>query len=554
MAGHVDRVGQQVGEFRLLRWLGSGGFGDVYLAEHLREHTQAAVKILQARLTRHDDLKEFINEARTMRLQHPHIVSLLDFGIANDNTPFLVMAYAPHGTLRDHHPKGSRLPLPTIVSYVRPIASALQYAHSLHLVHRDVKPENMLVGPNHEILLSDFGIVAVAHSSRSLSTEKGIGGTLPYMAPEQIAGKPRAASDQYALGIIVYEWITGRRPFTGTAAEIALQHTTTPPPSLREQIPTLPVDMEQVVTRALAKDPKSRYDDIETFAMALVQASQQAETPKPLAERSSLVLSPLPMRDSVLARPPTERANEGISAVMDTRFAPMPAVLFPGVEEMALVTQPVDEPFTTPTIPLTVPVLSRQEPTPSRLPPPTSTGIHQSLRRRRLYWKTTSMLLVLALLILGSAGELFATMHNSPDRTQVQATARVQARARARAAADAYARFVATNGIMFGFDAQHTRANPYEQILNPKTVGGLTKKWAYLTGSAIDSSPAVVNSMVYVGSENGNLYALDASSGAKKWAYQTSGPIFSSSPAVAGGVVYIGSRNGNLYAFGLFGT
>src|SRR6266853_115068 len=172
MAGHTDRVGQQVGEYLLLSWLGGGGFGDVYLGEHIHEHTKVAIKVLQARLTRQEDLKEFINEARTIHLKHPHIISLLDFGIASDDTPFLVMEYAPHGTLRDRHPKGSRLPLSVIVSYVWPLASALQYAHSLYLVHRDVTPENMLVGPSHEILLSDFGIAEVVHSSRSLATEK----------------------------------------------------------------------------------------------------------------------------------------------------------------------------------------------------------------------------------------------------------------------------------------------------------------------------------------------------------------------------------------------
>jgi serine/threonine protein kinase/Tol biopolymer transport system component len=347
MAEHVDRVGQQVGDYRLLRWLGGGGFGDVYLGEHLREHTQVAVKVLQTRLTRQEDLKEFINqedlkefinEARTIRLKHPHIVSLLDFGIASDNTPFLVMEYAPHGSLRDRYPKGSRLPLSMIISYVRQLASALQYAHSHHLIHRDVKPENMLMGIWQEVLLSDFGIVAVAHRSISLITEQGFGGTLPYMAPEQIAGKPQAASDQYALGIVVYEWITGRRPFTGNAAEIALQHTTTPPPSLQQQIPTLPIEVEQVVMRALEKEPKNRFADIEAFARALGQAIQQAETPKPTTERPSSIRS----QDPSSARPPAEQTNVVDPTVTGTPFAPMPAVSFSGVEGMALVTQPVD--------------------------------------------------------------------------------------------------------------------------------------------------------------------------------------------------------------------
>jgi serine/threonine protein kinase len=122
------RLGQQVGEYRLVRKLGEGGFGTVYLAEHVHEHTQVAVKVLNMRLTKSEDFKDFLNEARTMRLRHPHIASLLDFGMSRDDLPFLVMEYAPEGTLRDRHPKGDRLALSTIVSYVDQLAQALQYA------------------------------------------------------------------------------------------------------------------------------------------------------------------------------------------------------------------------------------------------------------------------------------------------------------------------------------------------------------------------------------------------------------------------------------------
>ena len=147
MGDHSDRIGQQFGEYRLQRWLGGGGFGDVYLAEHVHDHAPAAVKVLQTRLTRQEELKEFINEARTFRLKHPHIVPILDFGIGAGDAPFLVMDYAPNGTLRKRHSKGTSVPLSTVISYITPIASALQYAHDLRLVHRDVKPENMLVNP-----------------------------------------------------------------------------------------------------------------------------------------------------------------------------------------------------------------------------------------------------------------------------------------------------------------------------------------------------------------------------------------------------------------------
>src|SRR5436305_7439393 len=113
-----SRLGQQVGEYRLVRKLGGGGFGTVYQAEHLHEHVLTAVKVLSIPLTRPGDFKDFINEVRTILLRHPHIVPLLDFGISRDDLPFLVMEYAPEGTLRDRHPKGMRVPLPIIISYV----------------------------------------------------------------------------------------------------------------------------------------------------------------------------------------------------------------------------------------------------------------------------------------------------------------------------------------------------------------------------------------------------------------------------------------------------
>jgi len=271
-----DRVGQQFGDYRLTRWLGGGSFGDVYLGEHIHDKTLAAVKVLQTRLTNSEDLKEFINEARTFRLRHPHIVQLLDFGVGANDIPFIVMDYAPNGTLRRRHPRGTQLPLATVVNYVQQVAEALQYAHDRRLIHRDIKPENMLLGPRDDVWLSDFGIAVVAHSTRSLETQN-MGGTVPYMAPEQTQGKPRPASDQYGLGIVVYEWLCGKRPFNGTAVEIAMQHALNPPPSLCEQVATIPPEVEKVVFRALAKDPQQRFEHLRAF----VEALRTASTPRP---------------------------------------------------------------------------------------------------------------------------------------------------------------------------------------------------------------------------------------------------------------------------------
>ncbi len=269
----LDRLGQQFGNYRLIRLLGRGGFADVYLGQHMRLNTYAAIKILHTHLS-DEDIEGFQKEAQTIaNLRHPHIVRILDFDVEN-NIPFLVMDYAPNGTLRQRYPKGSRLPLSTIVTFVKQVAQALQYAHDQKLIHRDVKPENMLLGTNNEVLLSDFGIAVAAHSSRSINVQDGAG-TIYYMAPEQIQGKPRRASDQYALAVVVYEWLSGNRPFKGTYMEIVTQHLTAQPPPLNERNSTIPPVVEQVVKIALAKDPKQRFASIQAFANAFEQACQQ---------------------------------------------------------------------------------------------------------------------------------------------------------------------------------------------------------------------------------------------------------------------------------------
>lgn len=288
----ADRLGQQLGNYRLIRILGRGGFAEVYLGEHLRLGTYAAVKVLYTRLPNPDDVMSFEKEARTIaHLRHPHIVRVFDYDV-DDDTPFLVMDYATGGTLRKRHPRGTILPLPTIISYIKQTAGALQYAHDQHVIHRDIKPENMLVGERDELLLSDFGIAIVAQSSRYESTQNMVG-TMAYMAPEQIQGHPRPASDQYSLGIVVYEWLSGDRPFRGSMTEIVAQHLAVPPPSLHKKIPTISSDVEQVVMTALAKDPKQRFLSIQSFVHALEQASQPGQ-PAPAKAQSELPRTPPP--------------------------------------------------------------------------------------------------------------------------------------------------------------------------------------------------------------------------------------------------------------------
>jgi WD40 repeat protein len=273
----TDHVGQRFGSYRLLRLLGKGGFADVYLGEHVYLKTQAAIKVLQIRLAG-ENTEFFLKEARTIaHLEHPHIVRVLDFGV-EDNLPFLVMSFAPNGSMRGRFPHGTILPLESIVSYVNQIAGALQYAHEEKLIHRDVKPENLLLGRNNDILLSDFGIALVAQSASYQSTQ-GIVGTVAYMSPEQIQGKSRPASDQYSLGVVVYEWLSGHRPFYGAFTELCTQHIIAPPPPLRGKVPGLSPAVEEVVMTALAKEPQQRFATMRAFATALEQAAQSASFP-----------------------------------------------------------------------------------------------------------------------------------------------------------------------------------------------------------------------------------------------------------------------------------
>ena len=169
--------GQHHGNYRLIKRLGRGGFASVFLAEHLYLRTLASVKILCASLA-HEEKKRFLYEARiAARLKHEHIIRVLEFGV-QEHVPFLVMDYAPRGTLRQIYPPGSRLPADLIVEYVWEITSALQYLHDNGLIHRDVKPANLLLSTHNELLLSDFGIT-VARQEAQVDTA----GTAAYMAP-----------------------------------------------------------------------------------------------------------------------------------------------------------------------------------------------------------------------------------------------------------------------------------------------------------------------------------------------------------------------------------
>ena len=334
----IERSGHQHGNYRIIRLLGKGGFADVYLGEHIFLKTQVAIKVLRTQLAS-SDMEDFLREARTIaRLRHPNIIRVLEFGL-EDKTPFLVMDYAPNGTLRQHHPKGSILRIATIVPYAKQIASALQYAHDEKLIHRDIKPENMLVGSQVEILLSDFGIALAAESSRYQNTQEVVG-TVAYMAPEQIQGMPRPSSDQYSLAVVVYEWLSGVRPFQGSFTELCTQHIYAAPPPLRERMPTIAPEVERVVSKALSKDPHQRFTSIQAFANALEESYQLQQETFVKPRFSAQFITPPPPTTRTLTTPSVPSRQERNSSFPGISSS-SPDNNFTAGQEPALITGPV---------------------------------------------------------------------------------------------------------------------------------------------------------------------------------------------------------------------
>ena len=340
----MEQSERRLGNYRLLSLIGQGGFADVYLGEHIYLKTQAAIKALRTQLAQ-DNMNNFLAEAQTIAyLRHPHIVRVLECGVEN-NTPFLVMDYAPKGTLRKLYPRGTQLPLGIIVPAMKQVAEALQYAHDQRYIHRDIKPENMLIGANNEILLSDFGIATMAQSSHYQTRD--IVGTVSYMAPEQIQGKPRPASDQYALATVVYEWLTGTCPYHGSFTEVAAQQMYAPLPPLRSVLPNISPDVEQVLTIALAKDPDRRFASVQALSRALEQACGGDET---LLVGDSTILPAAPYPALITVTPPPAAPVRVAETPLPTIFAypntPPPAAYTPVGFPPPAAVQPEPRPHT----------------------------------------------------------------------------------------------------------------------------------------------------------------------------------------------------------------
>jgi eukaryotic-like serine/threonine-protein kinase len=286
------------GRYRILRKLGSGGMANVYLAEDEELGRRVAIKILNDRHANDDQFVErFRREAKNAAgLSHPNIVSIYDRGEA-EGTYYIAMEYLEGRSLKERIVAEGPLPIASAIEIVRQILRAVGFAHRRQIVHRDIKPHNVLLvqdGPgdgDERFKVTDFGI---SRTATSQMTEAGsIVGTAQYLSPEQARGAPvDQRSDIYSVGIVLYELLTGQLPFTGeTPLEIAMKHLSEIPKAPSELRPEIPTDLDMIVLRALAKDPADRFESAEEMERELARVAGGGGVTTETAEAATAVLA-----------------------------------------------------------------------------------------------------------------------------------------------------------------------------------------------------------------------------------------------------------------------
>ncbi len=265
----------QIGPYQIIGRIGSGGMATVYKAYHPRLDRHVALKLMHdSFIQEHDFLARFEREARIVaRLDHPNIIPIYDYD-KHEGKPYLVMKVVEGDTLKEVLERGE-LAATGIVSLTRKIADALHYAHEQGILHRDIKPSNIMLDQRGEPYLTDFGLARILQSGESTMSADVMLGTPHYISPEQAQGGMEldARTDVYSLGVVLYQIVTGRVPFTGDSSfAIIHDHIYSPPPSPRSINPEVPPAVESVLLKALAKRPNDRY----ATPVALVQAYEQA--------------------------------------------------------------------------------------------------------------------------------------------------------------------------------------------------------------------------------------------------------------------------------------
>ena len=437
--------GFTLGRYELRRRIAQGGMSEVYLAYDRRVRRQVAIKVLYGRDV--SFVRRFEREALAVgALSHNHILPLYDFG---EQSPwyYLVMPYIEGGTLRDYLLKRKQITLEEAASFVDQIAAALQYAHDSKVVHRDVKPSNILLRQDGYAYLVDFGLAKALMGAESLTSEGAMVGTPEYMAPEQSNGESDYRSDIYSLGVILYQMLTGRVPFMAESpVAISLKHIQTAPISPGKLNSEIPPSLEEVILKAMAKDPAQRYQQAQELSAAYWKALQQ-ERARLKSETNTSNNNEIPSHETPDATPLESAAQLKAAAITrvleETRQRP-------------------------PIMPLHVPLTEKNDAV-SSIPattslPPAQLPKRQSMQRTRIFHLRSRralvaiicMIVILLALPLGLLTRLTQHPHHiqpiqsgqtTINTAQPWLTATAQAQSTQQAALAAQARAQATAGI-----------------------------------------------------------------------------------------------------------
>ncbi|WP_051456798.1 Stk1 family PASTA domain-containing Ser/Thr kinase [Brochothrix campestris] len=264
------------GRYEITRLIGTGGMSNVYLARDIILERDVAVKLMRMSMANEEQLvRRFRREAQaTTQLMHPHIVDIFDVDEDHDNH-FIVMEYIDGMDLKAYINKKGRLPLPQVITIMNQILGAIAHAHHQQIIHRDIKPQNVLINHEGTAKITDFGI-AMALFETSMTQTNTTLGSVHYLSPEQARGGiATTKSDVYSLGIMLYEMLTGKLPFDGeSAVAIAIQQLQSPMPLLADELPSAPMSLQNIVMKATAKDAANRYLSVEEMQADLATALQ----------------------------------------------------------------------------------------------------------------------------------------------------------------------------------------------------------------------------------------------------------------------------------------
>ncbi|MGM9928894.1 MAG: Stk1 family PASTA domain-containing Ser/Thr kinase [Bacillus sp. (in: firmicutes)] len=274
-------IGKRIyGRYKIVEMIGGGGMANVYLAKDMILEREVAIKILRMDFNNDEEfIKRFNREAQSATsLAHPNIVSIYDVGEEND-IYFIVMEYVKGYTLKQYIQQHHHIPIEKSMSIMEQITSAIEHAHQHGIIHRDIKPQNILIDENGHVKITDFGI-ATALSATTITQTNAVLGSVHYLSPEQArGGMANKKSDIYSLGIVMFELLTGRLPFSGeSAVSIALKHLQSSTPSLKRWNPNIPQSVENIVLKATAKDPFNRYDSVRQMKEDIATALQPNRT------------------------------------------------------------------------------------------------------------------------------------------------------------------------------------------------------------------------------------------------------------------------------------